>query len=68
MLLDKSFSSAELLANIGLTKQSKNKKKHFDPLIEIGWIEYTIPDNPKDRNQKYRITKSGIKLLKLLNK
>ena len=68
MLFDKSFSSADILTNISLTKHTTNKQKHIDPLIDIGWIEYTIPENPKDRNQKYRITVSGKKLLKILNK
>jgi len=68
MIENKSLSSTEILNELGLTKQTKNKKKHIDPLIELGWIVYTIPENPKDRNQKYRITMSGKNLLKIMNK
>ncbi|TVQ50868.1 MAG: hypothetical protein EA362_01320, partial [Saprospirales bacterium] len=66
MLRDNPLSSTEILFAIGLTKQTKNKKKHIDPLIDVGWLAYTIPENIKDRNQKYRITKSGKKLLNIL--
>ena len=61
------FSSTDILKKIGLTKQTKNKKKYIDPLLDIGWIGYTIPDNAKDRNQKYMITESGRRILKLIN-
>jgi len=64
----KPVSSTDLLEKIGLSKQTKNKKRYIDPLLNIGWIAYTHPDNPKDRNQKYKITLSGKKLLKLINK
>ena len=61
------FSSTDILEKIGLTKHTKNKTKYIDPLLEIGWIEYTIPENPKDRNQKYMLTESGRRLFKLIN-
>lgn len=64
----KPFSSTDILEKLGLIKHTKNKKKYINPLLEKGWIEYTNPENPKDRNQKYRITKSGVRLLKLLEK
>ena len=66
MLRDTPLSSTEILLAIGLTKQTKNKKKHIDPLIDIGWLAYTIPENIKDRNQKYRITEQGKNLLSIL--
>jgi ATP-dependent DNA helicase RecG len=60
-------SSGNILDKIGVSKQTKNKKKYIDPLLEIGWIEYTIPNNVKDRNQRYRLTKSGKLLYQLIN-
>ncbi len=66
MLTENPLSSTDILLNIGLTKHSKNKNKYIDHLLEIAWVNYTIPENPKDRNQKYKITESGVRLLKLL--
>ena len=40
---------------LGITNQSKNRKKYIASLIEIAVLERTIPDNPNDPNQKYRI-------------
>ena len=57
-------SRQEILAFIGLTNQSKNFNTHILPMIEHDWIEYTIKDNLKDRNQKYQITPKGISVLK----
>ncbi len=51
-----------------VSNHTKNKKRHLDPLLDLGWISYTNPDNPRDRNQKYKITKTGKRILALLNK
>lgn len=39
---------------LGLSNQSKNRQRYITSLISIGVLERTIPENPKDRNQKYR--------------
>lgn len=57
----------QLLEGIGLSNHSKNKERHIDPLIKMGWVNYTIPKNPKDRNQKYRLTEAGQRVLQLIN-
>jgi len=67
-MLKEPQSSGVILEKIGVSKQTKNKKKYIDPLLEIGWINYTNPDNPKDRNQKYKLTESGKVLVKLITK
>jgi ATP-dependent DNA helicase RecG len=59
-------SSAEILEAMDLSRQTKNKKKHIDPLLDLSWIAYTIPKNPKHRNQKYTLSEAGKKLSKLL--
>ena len=60
-------SSKDILKGIGLTKQTKHKQRYIDSLLNIGWIEYTIPENPKDRNQKYKLTPSGKRVVNLIN-
>lgn len=47
-------TAQEILDRVGLTNQSINRKRHIMPLVEMGVIDMTIPDNPTDPNQKYR--------------
>ena len=42
---------------LGISNQSKNRKKYIGELLRLGVLEMTIPDNPKDKNQKYRKVK-----------
>lgn len=60
-------SSTAIMHQIGLSKQSKNTKKHINPLIDIGWIKFTEPKNLKDRNQKYILTEAGNCIVKLIS-
>ena len=47
-------SAKEIMDRIGIINHSANRKRHIQPLLEMGALEMTNPDNPKDRNQKYR--------------
>jgi ATP-dependent DNA helicase RecG len=60
-------SSGSILESIGLRKHTINKRKYIDPLLALGWVEFTIPENVKDRNQKYKLTQSGKTVLALLS-
>jgi len=53
------LSSSELLQQLGLTAQTKNYKKYIAPAPDRGWIERTVPDKPRSRNQKYWMTELG---------
>lgn len=59
---------SELIESIGLTNQTKNKKKYLDPLLNIGWIEMEYPDKETHSNQRYRTSTSGLKILKIIKK
>ncbi|MCL2649873.1 MAG: putative DNA binding domain-containing protein [Candidatus Azobacteroides sp.] len=58
----------ELFSNMNLSNHQKNRKKYLDPLLKIGWVEMEFPDKKTSPNQRYRITESGKKLLKIINK
>jgi predicted ArsR family transcriptional regulator len=47
-------SAKEIMERLGIINHSANKKRHIQPLVDMGVLEMTIPDNPNDRNQKYR--------------
>ena len=44
----------EILEHIGYKYNSKYMASHIKPLIEMGYLELTIPDKPNSKNQKYR--------------
>lgn len=52
-------SREEILSFIGISNQTKNYNTHILPLLQSNWIEFTIKDNTKDRNQKYVISELG---------
>jgi ATP-dependent DNA helicase RecG len=52
-------SRRTLQEKLGLRNADHFRKAYILPAIEGGWIEMTIPDKPKSRLQKYRLTKKG---------
>ena len=58
----------EILTFLGLTFQTKNYKMHIEPLVSHGFLELTIPEIPKSRFQKFKLTDKGKKLLMTLLK
>lgn len=47
-------SAQEILSRLGLSNHSVNKKRHIQPLVDMGVLEMTNPENPNASNQKYR--------------
>lgn len=47
----------------GLKDRVHFLQSYLRPLLERGWLERTIPDKPRSRNQRYRITKQGTEVL-----
>ena len=52
-------SAQEILDRVGVSVQTRTRKKYILSLVEIGVIEMTNPDNPTDPNQKYRKVRRG---------
>lgn len=52
-------NSEELLHALGYKERTGNFKKSVSRLLELNLIEMTIPDKPRSKNQKYRLTKKG---------
>ena len=53
------LSRAEILNQLGFKNHFDNYKKYIAPALARGWIERTVPDKPRSRNQKYRVTALG---------
>ena len=41
------------MSHIGITNQTRNRRRLINSLVEKGLLKMLIPDNPNDRNQKY---------------
>jgi len=57
------YSRKDILERIGFSNHFDNYKRHIEPLLEKQWLEMTIPDKPTSKNQKYKTTKKGLKIL-----
>ena len=57
------LSPAEIAAALGHKQLSGNLRKALPELRKADFLEYTIPDKPNSRLQKYRLTKVGKRLL-----
>ena len=56
-------SVKELLALAGRTNRTKFKQRFLGNMRIDGVLEWTIPDKPNSRFQKYRLTAKGRKLV-----
>ena len=54
----------DLQIALGLKDAEHFRKTYLLPAIQAGLIEMTFPDNPRHRNQRYRLTKKGKEVLK----
>ena len=52
-------SSSGLLSKFKLKDRVTLHKNYLVPALEAGLIEYTVPESPTSRNQKYRLTVRG---------
>lgn len=56
-------SREEIFRFLEMDNQTKNFNTNIKPLMDYGIIEQTVPGKPRSRNQKYRLTEKGRKLL-----
>ncbi len=55
----KELSAGELRLALGIKHRPTFRENYLHPALEKGLIEYTIPDKPNSRLQKYRVTEKG---------
>jgi len=59
MLADGPRSMNDLMTDLGLKSKTGSLKHTVNGLLEDALVEYTIPDKPHSRLQKYRLTDKG---------
>ena len=63
-VIDGEMSRQELQTAMGLKNAEHFRKAYILPAIAAGTLEMTLPDQPKSRLQRYRLTSKGQKWLK----
>jgi Fic family protein len=53
------MSREELQATLGLSDRKSFRERYLRPALDAGWIEMTVPEKPKSRVQRYRLSASG---------
>lgn len=61
-------STSELLKHLGYCLRTGNYKSALSNLLSKGYLEMTIPESPRSKNQKYRMTQTGKHLVETLNR
>jgi Fic family protein len=56
---NKAQSAVELMAALKLSHRPTFRNNYLHPALEAGLIEMTVPDKPRAKNQKYRLTAKG---------
>lgn len=54
VLGDNTLSAIEIMEQLGLSHRPIFRKNYLNPALEHNLIEYTIPDKPNSKYQKYR--------------
>jgi ATP-dependent DNA helicase RecG len=53
------LSKSEIAKALGKTKPTRYLNDLMARLLHEGYVEYTIPEKPNSRLQKYRLTEKG---------
>ena len=61
-VLQETMSRHELMQALGLKDEKHFRQQYQQAAVAQGWVEMTIPDKPRSRLQRYRLTDAGRRL------
>ena len=61
-------SAQEILERIGVSNQTRTRKKYIQPLLDLGVLEMTIPDNPNSSSACAQLVDFRVAPLKIPRK
>ena len=53
------MTRTEMQSALGLKGRANFEERYLKPALSQGFVEMTIPDKPRSRLQKYRLTEKG---------
>lgn len=60
------LGAADIRDKLGLKDRAHVREAYLNPSMDAGLVEYTIPEKPQSRLQRYRLTEAGTKLVEHL--
>ena len=58
-VLSGELSRVEIMREMGLADRRHFRRTYLHPSLDAGVVEMTVPDNPRSRSQRYRLTAMG---------
>lgn len=58
-IMTKTMSRNEMMKILNLKHSQSFRASYLEPALIRGWVEMTIPETPKSKKQKYRLTQKG---------
>ena len=58
----------QLQSMLGLTDRKSFRERYLLPALDAGWIDMTVPEKPRSRMQRYRLSAAGRALRGMLER
>jgi hypothetical protein len=63
MVLHGEMKRTEIQEILGLRNENYFREAYLVPALDSGYVEMTIPEKPRSRMQRYRLSRAGAALL-----